>query len=103
MRGPTSLVRENIYPGTEQCKSLVWKLFLPPMKEDHSSVRVATKTGKKHQGERNDQEKIKNIRPSERVLNQYASPADGCDSKFDRVKHSEQNVDLHNVKNRQPL
>ena len=68
------------------------------MKEEHSSAGVATKTGKKHQGERNDQEKIKNKQPSEEFLNQYASQADGCDSKFDRETHSEQNVDLYNVK-----
>ena len=34
------------------------------MREDQSPVRVATKAGKKRQGESNEQEKTKKIRPS---------------------------------------
>ena len=55
----TKEVRENISPAREQDKSLVRKFSLSPVREDQSPVRVATKTGKKHQGEGNDQEKSK--------------------------------------------
>ena len=47
-------------------------------------VKVATKTGKKPQGENNDQGKRKIIRPTDKVFNQYASKTDGDDSEFDR-------------------
>ena len=49
------------------------------MREYQSPVKVETKTGKKRQGKSYDQEKIKKIRTSEGVLNQYASQTDGYD------------------------
>ena len=52
------------------------------MREDQSPVRVTSKTGKKRQGESNDQQKRRKIRPSEEVFNQYASQTDGYDSEF---------------------
>ena len=76
MKGPISPVRENISPVSEQRKS--------PVREDQSPVTVASKTGKKQQGESNDLEKRKKIRPSEEVFNQYASQTDGYDSEFER-------------------
>ena len=54
------------------------------MREDQSPVRVTAKTGKKRQGESNDQEKRKKIRPSEEPFNQYASQTDRYDSELDR-------------------
>ena len=50
--------------------SLVKKQPKSPVREDQSRVRVATKTGKKHQGESNDHEKKNEIRPSEEFFNQ---------------------------------
>ena len=55
----TKEVRENISPAREQHKFLARKFSLSPLREDQSPVRVATKTGKKNQGESNDQEKSK--------------------------------------------
>ena len=75
MKGPKSPVRENISPVRE--KSPMRELSLSSMREDHSPVRVTSKTGKKQQGESNDQEKRKKIRLSEEVFNQYASQIDG--------------------------
>ena len=76
MKGPTSPMRQNISPVREQCKS--------PVREDQSPMKVTTKTDKKQQGESNDQEKRKKVRPSEEVFNQYASQTDGYDSEFNR-------------------
>ena len=76
VKGPTSPMRQNISPVREQCKS--------PVREDQSPVKVTTKTDKKQQGESNDQEKRKKVRPSEEVFNQYASQTDGYDSEFNR-------------------
>ena len=52
------------------------------MREDQSPVRVTSKTGKKRQGESNDSEKRKKIRPSEEFLNQYDPQKDDYDSEF---------------------
>ena len=49
------------------------------MREDQSPVRVTSKTGKKRQGESNDSEKRRNIRPSEEIFNKYASQTSGYD------------------------
>ena len=84
VKGPISPVRENISPVSEQLKSPVRELSLSPVREDQSPVTVASKTGKKQQGESNDLEKRKKIRPSEEVFNQYASQTDGYDSEFER-------------------
>ena len=89
MKGPTSPVRENISPVREQPKS--------PVREDHSPVRVTMKTGKKRQGESNDQEKRKKIRPNEEVFNQYASQTDGYDSEFERESQSMQSMNFDKV------
>ena len=74
MKGPSSPVRENIWSKRELSLSLV--------REDQSPVRVTSKTGKKRQGESNDSEKRKKIRPSEEFLNQYDPQKDGYDSEF---------------------
>ena len=89
VKGPTSPVRENVSPVREQCKS--------PVREDHSPVRVTLKAGKKRQGESNDQEKRKKIRPSEEVFNQYASQTDGYDSEFERESQSVQSLNFDKV------
>ena len=67
------------------------------MREDHSLVRVTLKAGKKRQGESNDQEKRKKIRPSEEVFNQYASQTDGYDSEFERESQSVQSLNFDKV------
>ena len=97
MKGPTSPVRENISPVREQRKSPVRELSLSPVREDHSPVRVTLKTGKKRQGESNDQEKRKKIRPNEEVFNQYASQTDGYDSEFERESQSMQSMNFDKV------
>ena len=97
VKGPTSPVRENISPVREQCKSPVRELSLSPVREDHSPVRVTLKAGKKQQGESNDQEKRKKIRPSEEVFNQYASQTDGYDSEFERESQSVQSLNFDKV------
>ena len=84
MKGPTAPVRENISSVREQRKSPVMELSLSPVREDQSPVRVTSKTGKKRQGESNEQEKRKKKRPVEKVFNQYASEADCYDSEFER-------------------
>ena len=48
----------------------------------------ATKTGKKPQGESNEQEKIKKIRPSMEVFSKYASQTNGYSLEFDRESQS---------------
>ena len=53
-------------------------------------MKVTSKTGRKRQGESNDSEKRKKIRPSEEVFNQYASQTDGYDSEFERESESVQ-------------
>ena len=63
----------------EQHKFSVRALSLSPVREDQSPVRVTSKTGKKRQGESNDSEKRRNIRPSEEIFNQYASQTSGYD------------------------
>ena len=55
------------------------ELSLFPEREDQHLVRLATKIGKKRQGESNDQEKRKKIRPREEILNQHASQTNGYD------------------------
>ena len=55
------------------------ELSLFPVREDQHPVRLATKIGKKRQGESNDQEKRKKIRPREENLNQHASQTNGYD------------------------
>ena len=80
MKGPTSPVRESISPVREQRKSPVRELSLSPVREDHSPVRVASKTGKKQQDESNDSGKRKKISPSEEVFNQYTSQIDEIES-----------------------
>ena len=70
VKGPTSLMRENISPVREQQKSPVRELSQSPVRENQSLV---SKTSKKRPGETNDQEKRKNIRPSEEVFNQSVS------------------------------
>ena len=50
-------MRENIPPVREQHKCPVRKLSRSPVREDYSPVRVTSKTGKKRQGESNNQEK----------------------------------------------
>ena len=67
----------------KQCKCPVIELSLSPMRNDQSPVRVATKIGKKLQGESNDQEKRKKIRPNEKVFNQYVSQTNGQDLEFE--------------------
>ena len=71
------------------------------MREDHSPVRITSKIGKKHEGESNDQEKRKKIRPSEEVFNQYASQTDGYDSEFERESQSVQSLNFDKVKKNQ--
>ena len=97
MKGPTSAVRGNISPVREQRKSPVRELSLSPVREDHSPVRVILKAGKKRQGESNDQEKRKKIKPSKEVFNQYASQTDGYDSEFERESQSLQNLNFDKV------
>ena len=97
MKGPTSPVRENISPVREQRKSPVRELSLSLIKEDHFPVRVTSKTGKKRQGESNDQEERKMIKPSEEVFNQYASQTDGYDSEFERKLQSVQSLNFDKV------
>ena len=89
-KGPTSPVKQNISPVSEQRKS--------PAREDQSPVRVTSKVGKKRHGESNDSEKTKKIRPSEDIFNQYASQIDGYDSEFARESQSVQSLDFGNVK-----
>ena len=60
-------------------------------------MRVTSKTGKKRQGESNDQEKRKKIRPSEEVFNQYTSQTDGYDSEFERESQSVQSMNFDKV------
>ena len=52
-------------------------------------MRVTSKTGKKRQGESNDQEKRKKIKPNKEVFNQYVSQTDGYDSEFEKKKVTE--------------
>ena len=79
----------------EQRKSPVRELSLSPVREDHSPVRVASKTGKKQQDESNDSGKRKKIWPSEEVFNQYASQTDEIESQgvqslnFDKVQKTD--------------
>ena len=75
---------ESISQVMEQCKSPVRELSLAPVREDQSPVRVTTKTGKKRQGESNEQEKIKKKNPCQEFSNQYVSQTDGYDSDFNR-------------------
>ena len=82
-KGPTSPLRE-------QRKSPVRELYLSPVREDQSPMKVTSKTGRKRQGESNESEKRKKIRPSEEVFNQYASQTDGYDSEFQRESESVQ-------------
>ena len=89
VKGPTPPVRENISPVRELC--------LSPVREDHSPVKVTLKTGKKRQGESNDQEKRKKIRPNEEVFNQYSSQTDGYDSEFERESQSMQKMNFDKV------
>ena len=70
------------------------ELSLSPVREDQSPVRVTSKTGKKRQGERNEQEKRKKKRPSEKVFNQYASKTDCYDSEFERESQSVQSLNF---------
>ena len=65
-------MRGNISTVREQRKSSETELFLPLVREDRSTVRVATKTGKKRQGESNSQKKRKKIKPSGKCFNQHA-------------------------------
>ena len=81
----------------EQRKSPVRELSLPPVREDHSPVTVASKAGKKRQGESNDQEKRKKIRLNEEVFNQHASQTDGYDSEFERESQSAQSLNFDKV------
>ena len=60
-------------------------------------MRVWSKTGEKRQGESNDSEKRKKVRPSEEVFNQDASQTDGYDSEFEREPHSVQNLNFDTV------
>ena len=62
------------------------ELSLSQAREDQSLVTEATKTGKKRQGESNEQEKIKKIRPSKEVFNKYASQ--NYSLEFDRESQS---------------
>ena len=62
------------------------ELSLSQVREDQSLVTEATKTGKKRQGESNEQEKIKKIRPSKEVFNKYASQNHSLE--FDRESQS---------------
>ena len=62
------------------------ELSLSQVREDQSLVTEATKTGKKRQGESNEQEKIKKIRPSKEVFNKYASK--NYSLEFDRESQS---------------
>ena len=70
------------------------ELSLPPVRKDQSPVRVTSKTGKKRQGESNESEKRKNIRPSEEFFNQYGSHTEGCDSEFQRKSQSVQSLNF---------
>ena len=73
------------------------ELSLSRVREDHSLVRVTSKTGKKQQGESNEQKKRKKIRSSEEVFNQYVSETDGYDSEFGRESQSVQSLNLDKV------
>ena len=52
-------MKENISPVRKQRKFPVRELSLSPVRDDQSTVRVATKTGKKRQCESNGQKKKK--------------------------------------------
>ena len=97
MKGPTSLVRENISPVREQRKSPMRELSLFSVREDQSPLRVTSKTGTKRQGESNDSKKRKKIRSSEEVFNQYASQTDGYGSEFGRESQSMQSLNFDKV------
>ena len=56
IKGPTTPVRENIFPVMEQHKYPVRELSLSPVRENQSPMRVTSETGKK-QGKSNDSEK----------------------------------------------
>ena len=64
------------------------ELSLSQVREDQSLVTEATKTGKKRQGESNEQEKIKKIRPSKELFNKYASQTNDYSLEFDRESQS---------------
>ena len=81
----------------EQHKSSVRALSLSPVREDQSPVRVTSKTGKKRQGESNDSEKRKKIRPSEVVFSQYSSQTDDYDSECERESQSVQSLNFDKV------
>ena len=57
----------------------------------------ATKRGKRRQGESNEQEKIKEIRPSKEVFNKYASQTNGYSLEFDRESQSEQSLNFDKI------
>lgn len=50
--------------------------------KDQSPVIGTTETGTKYQGECNDQEKQKKVRPNEEVFYQYALQTNRYDSEF---------------------
>ena len=63
--------------------------------EDQSPMGVTSKTGNKRQGESNDSEKRKMIRPREDPFNQYASQSDSYDSEFKRESQSVQSLNFN--------
>ena len=67
------------------------------MREDHFPARVTSKTGKKRQGESNDQEERKKIKPNEEVFNQYTSQTDSYNSVFERKSQSVQSLNFDKV------
>ena len=74
------------------------ELSLYPVGEDHSPVTVTTNIGKKRPGEINEQEKIKRIRSSKEVFNQYASRTDGFGSEFNKESQSVQRLNFGKIK-----
>ena len=90
VKGPTSPVRKNISPVREQRKS--------PVREDPTTVRVASKTGKKRQSESHASEKRGKVMPSEESFNQYASKTDGYDSELETESQSVQSFNFDKVK-----
>ena len=94
VKGPPSPMGENISLVREQRKFPVRKLSL---REDQSPVKLTSKTGKKRQGESNDSEKRKKIRPSEEVFSQYSSQTDDYDSECERESQSVQSLNFDKV------
>ena len=78
MKGPTSPARQNISQWGNKLNPHEGIINIP-IEERPASSEISNKIGKKRQGESNDQEKRKKIRPREEILNQHASQTNGYD------------------------